>query len=110
MPQDSRLPKEEFRARGYKTTATPFFLVKTKRNGLGYSRIGIVIGKAIYKEATKRNFWKRQIKMGILQKTKDGKIPRGGNDFLIIFISNKKLALTKKQLQEDLEKIITNIK
>lgn len=99
----SRLPRVEFEARGYKTSRTPFFLLKTKKNDVGYPRIGIVVGKSVFKEAAKRNFWKRQAKAIFLTKA------QGGNDLLIIFVPNKS-KLTKKQFQEDLAAAIGNIK
>jgi ribonuclease P protein component len=98
----SRLPREDFEARGYKTISTPFFLLKTKKNKAGYPRIGIVIGKAVYKEAVKRNFWKRQAKAAFSKLAKDS------DDLLIIFTRNK-LKLTKKQFQEDMKAAITKI-
>ena len=100
--QNSRLPREEFRARGYKTINTPFFLLKAKKNNAESIRIGIVIGKVIYKEATKRNFWKRQAKAMLL------KIVPKGMDILLVFISHKAV-LTKKQFREDLEGAINKI-
>jgi ribonuclease P protein component len=104
-PLKSGLPREEFKARGYKTTPTPFFLLKSKKNGLGYPRIGIVIGKAIYKEATRRNFWKRQARIKLLNTINEG------TDILMIFVSSRnKTKLTKKQFQEDLDQAINKIK
>jgi ribonuclease P protein component len=99
----SRLPSEEFKVRGYKTTPTPFFLLKTKKNNLGHPRLGIVIGKAIFKEAVKRNFWKRQAREVFLKNVS------GGVDLLIIFTATK-AKLTKKQFQEDLIAAVNNIK
>jgi ribonuclease P protein component len=101
LPLKSHLPREEFQARGYKSIKTPFFLLKAKKNNLGYSRIGIVVGKAIYKEATKRNFWKRQAKTILL------KSALAGNDLLIIFTPSK-ATLTKKKFQEDLISALVN--
>lgn len=103
ISKNSRLPKEEFKSRGYKTAPTPFFLLKSKKNGVGYPRIGVVVGKAIHKEAVKRNFWKRQTKTILLKNTSSD------NDFLVIFVPNK-TKLTKKKFQEDLEKAINKIK
>lgn len=98
-----RLPSDQFRARGYKTTVTPFFLIKTKKSPEDAARIGIVVGVAVHKNATKRNFWKRQAKEGLasLATTK--------NDILMI-VSPAVNRLTKKQFKEELSKALTKIK
>jgi ribonuclease P protein component len=94
-----RLPSDQFRARGYKTTPTPFFLLKTKKNSGVKARIGVVVGKSVHKTAVKRNFWKRQV-LAVLS-------PRveSGNDILIIVAPGVD-RLTKKQFQEELIKAL----
>jgi ribonuclease P protein component len=58
----SRLPREEFRARGYLSRVTPCFSVKIKKNQSGRNRLGVVVGVAAIKSAVKRNFFRRQAK------------------------------------------------
>jgi ribonuclease P protein component len=114
IPRTARLPREEFSARGYHTTKTPFFLVKIKNNGRGTDRIGVVAGITVHKSAAKRNFWKRQAK-GVLSRSlarassHEGRIPRttqeSGNDVLLI-LSSRANELTKKQFQKILSETI----
>jgi ribonuclease P protein component len=103
VPQKSRLPREEFKAGGYKTIQTPFFSLKTKRNELGHIRIGVIIGKAVHKEAAKRNFWKRQARSTLLE------LAKGNNDLLMIFLPGKK-SVTKKQFKEELSRALIKTK
>jgi ribonuclease P protein component len=83
----SRLPREEFRGRGYRTVTTPFFSLKAKNNsssgvssriGLKKNRIGVVVGKSVDNRAVQRNFWERQAKSHLLR------VPALGKDFLFI--------------------------
>ena|SRR6185437_15878188 len=90
-----RLPREEFRAHGYRTIATPFFLIKIKRNAGRNVRVGVVAGKSVAKTATGRNFWKRQTKEVMAKGLK------GPLDALII-ISPRVADLTKKKFREEL--------
>jgi ribonuclease P protein component len=98
-----RLPNDEFRARGYQAVSTPFFLLKTKRNGSKRTRLGIVISKGVDKSAVKRNFWKRQAKEGILKEATEG------SDILIIF-SPAVSALAKGNFRVELSKALRKIK
>ena len=43
-----------------KTTVTPFFLIKSKKNTLAYSRFAVVVSKKLYKKAVQRNHMKRK--------------------------------------------------
>jgi ribonuclease P protein component len=76
---------------------TPYFALKIKKNAIKKTRIGVVVGKAVNKNATGRNFLKRQAKKVF------GKTLTVGNDLLVIF-SPAVNKLTKKQLQEALIK------
>ena len=76
---------------------TPYFSLKIKKNIVKKTRIGVVVSKAINKNATGRNFLKRQAKEVF------GKTLTAGNDLLVIF-SPPVNKLTKKQLQEALIK------
>jgi len=96
----ARLSSDQFRAKGYKTIPTPFFLLKTKKNTVGNARIGVVVGMSVHKTAVKRNFWKRQVLAGLRNQTTTG------NDILII-VSRGVNRLTKKQFQEELSKAFT---
>jgi ribonuclease P protein component len=97
-----RLPGEEFRAKGYRTISTPFFLLKVKKNSLTRFRVGVVVGKSVNKSAAKRNFWKRQVKEGFSAN------PLPGHDMLMMLSPNAG-GLTKKQFQEALAKAIVKI-
>jgi ribonuclease P protein component len=94
-----RLPSDQFRARGYKTIPTPFFLLKAKRNSSDAVRIGSVVGKSVHKNAVKRNFWKRQALAELAAHV------AGGNDILII-ASPSIDRLTKKQFKEEISKAL----
>jgi ribonuclease P protein component len=102
MPTISRLPSDQFKARGYKTTNTPFFLLKIKENSAGKLRLGMVVGKSVDKTAAKRNFWKRQVKAGL------SPFAKRENDILIILSPNIS-RLTKKAFQEALAKTLAKI-
>jgi ribonuclease P protein component len=95
-----RLPSDQFRARGYKTTPTPFFLLKTKKNSGKTARIATIIGKSAHKNAVKRNFWKRQVLTVVAAHATEG------SDILII-ASPKIDRLTKRQFKEELLKAMT---
>ena len=90
-----RLPSDQFRARGYKTISTPFFLLKTKKNFVERGRIGVVVGVSVHKTAVKRNFLKRQV----LAQLKP-RVP-AGNDILIVVLPGANRA-TKKKFKEEL--------
>jgi ribonuclease P protein component len=98
----TRLPSDQFRARGYKTTTTPFFLLKTKTNITGVARIGIVVGVSVHKTAVKRNFWKRQALAALTTHA------IAGNDILMIVSPNAN-RLTKKQFRNELVKALGKI-
>jgi len=97
-----RLPSDQFRARGYKTTPTPFFLLKIKPNFGEKVRIGIVVGKSVHKTAVKRNFWKRQALAVLAAHAVTG------SDILMI-VSPGVNRLTKRQFQEELLKTLTKV-
>jgi len=94
-----RLPSDQFRARGYKTTPTPFFLLKTKKNSGERARIGVVVGKSVHATAVKRNFWKRQSLAALAPQA------AAGNDILMIVSPNVN-RLTKKQFKDELLKAL----
>lgn len=79
LPKEARLPRNEFHARGYRTATTPCFLVKAKKNIYKKNRLGVVIGISSLKNATKRNFWRRQVRYIFLT------MPPAGFDLLVIF-------------------------
>jgi len=91
----SRLPKEEFQSRLFRTTRTPFFSLKTKKNAVQKRRVGVVVGKTVNKSAVKRNFWRRQAKTILTN------LIAPGNDVLVIFFP-KINELTKKEFREAL--------
>ena len=94
-----RLPSDQFRARGYKTISTPFFLLKIKKNSYKAARIGVVVGVSVNKTAVKRNFWKRQARAEIVLRA------TGGNDILMMVSPNAR-RLTKKQFREEVAKAL----
>jgi ribonuclease P protein component len=95
LSKSSRLPASEFRAHGYKTARTPYFLLKARPNLQKSHRIGIVIGVAAAKTAVRRNFWKRQAKAMIAHIP-----PQRTMDILIIFSKNI-ASLTKAQFKAE---------
>lgn len=104
LPKSSRLPASEFRASGYRTARTPYFLLKARPNLLRSHRIGVIIGVAAVKTAVRRNFWKRQAKSMIAQIP-----PQKNMDILIIFSKNI-ASLTKAQFKEEFMKAYSSLK
>jgi ribonuclease P protein component len=100
LSQVSRLPSCDFRSRGYRTVATPFFVLKIKKGPTDKNRLGIVIGATAVKNASRRNFWKRKARMNF------EKLPDVGNDFLIIFSKNIK-DCTAKEFKETFSRATT---
>jgi ribonuclease P protein component len=94
-----RLPSDQFRARGYRTISTPFFLLKIKKNSFKTTRVGIVVGISVNKTAVKRNFWKRQARAEIAMRA------TGGNDILMVVSPNVR-RLTKKQFREEVARTL----
>jgi ribonuclease P protein component len=113
LPAKNRLPRENFRVRGYRVVATPHFSLKTKDNLLSVNRIGVVIGTSVDKRATRRNFWERQVKAQFLRmpgmSTKPAEPATGagaaGKDFIVTIFPKVK-NLTKRQFNKELEKIL----
>lgn len=93
----TRLPREEFRAHGYRTLRAPLFVLKIKKNRFDVARIGVVAGINVHKSAVKRNFWKRQAKAGLAPLVKKG------IDALII-VSPLAARTTKGKFQEEIAK------
>lgn len=94
-----RLPSGQFRVGGYKTTSTPFFLLKVKRNGTEQARIGVVVGTSVHGAAVKRNFWKRQARTAL------SSAAVAGHDILMI-VSPGVVRLTRKQFREKVMKAL----
>ncbi len=90
-----RLPREEFRARDYRTVRTGLFLLKIKKNDIGKARIGVVVGVKVHKSAAKRNFFKRQVRARLARAIKNG------TDALVI-VSPAAVNATRKQFQEEM--------
>jgi ribonuclease P protein component len=90
VSKGSRLPYEEFRARGYRGTATPYFLVKAKKNSLKKNRFGVIITASLIKSAARRNFWRRQAKSTFLSL----ETPPDGFDVFVVLRS--RLTLPQK--------------
>jgi ribonuclease P protein component len=106
IPQKSRLPRDGFRARGYRIFSTPYFSLKVKKNSLPTNRIGVIVGKSVDKRATQRNFWERQAKTQLLlAPTLASDAPLGGKD-LALMIFPKVRALTKADFIKELQKTI----
>jgi ribonuclease P protein component len=90
VARKSRLPYEEFRARGYREMATPCFSVRARKNSLKENRFGVIAGVSSIKNAAHRNFWRRQTKFILL------KVPQKGFDFLVIL--RRPTALSSKSV------------
>ena len=106
IPRKNRLPREAFRAHGYRTLTTAFFSLKTKDNNLNVNRIGVVIGKSVDKRAARRNFWERQIKARLLRIPVAG---GAGKDFLVM-VFPKINSLTKKEFIEIFDTTVRKLK
>lgn len=102
VPKITRLPADQFRAKGYKTAATPFFLLKVKKNERRGARIGVVVGVAVHKSAAERNFWKRQARETL------ARVASAGNDILIV-VSPGAARLTKRRFQEEVSNAASKI-
>jgi ribonuclease P protein component len=98
----TRLPPDQFRARGYKTISTPFFLLKIKQNTGTGARIGIVVGVSVHKNAVKRNFWKRQVHAALVPHATPG------SDILMIVLPGAG-RIAKKQFKEELVRALRKI-
>jgi len=107
LPAKNRLPREAFRVRGYQMVATPHFSLKTKDNLLSINRLGVVIGTSVDKRAVRRNFWERQVKARFLRMPSaptSNSNTATGKDFIVTIFPKIK-NLTKRQFNEELEKI-----
>ncbi|HVN26543.1 MAG TPA: ribonuclease P protein component [Candidatus Paceibacterota bacterium] len=94
----TRLPRTEFRARGYQSLHTSYFSLKKKQNGRSDVRIGVVVPKGVHKTAVRRNFWKRQARTAVPQR-----IWRGYD--LIIALRPAVNDLTRRQFRDMIAKI-----
>jgi ribonuclease P protein component len=95
LSRSTRLPSSEFLARGYRTQKTPYFSLKAKANNLSTRRIGVIISTAAVKSAVRRNFWKRQAKSILSDRS------RQGIDVLLVFFRQAD-ALTKSEFRKEL--------
>ena len=102
LPKGSRLPYEEFRARGYRTAPTPLFLLKAKPNSTGKNRLGIIIGTSSIKSAARRNLWRRRVKTVFLS------VSQKGFDLLVIFSPHTTLP-SEKVFKKTLGAAITSL-
>jgi len=106
LPPKSRLPYEEFRVRGYREVATPYFSIKVKKNSTGENRFGVVVGVSSIKSAARRNFWRRRAK-SVLVAT-----PVKGFDVLVIFrsrVETLSLDVFRKMLSGAISSLISNL-
>ena len=78
---------------------TPFFVLKIKKAPTKENRIGIIISAAIEKDASRRNFWKRQTK-AIFKL-----LPDANSDILVIFSKKIKNCTAKKFKEEFLRAV-----
>ena len=84
LPKKFRLPVQDFfkfsNDRPAKQKKSEFFLLRTRENGLGFGRFGVVISKKVSKSSVARN----RIKRGIFGAVESEKTSKGqGKDFLI---------------------------
>lgn len=96
----NRLPRALFRARGYRTVATPYFLIKTKENNQPQNRFGVIIGRSFDKKAVVRNYWERRVKSQLL------KFPAQGKDIICICQPRVK-QLTPEQFNAQFDALLT---
>lgn len=102
LSKQHRLPRSEFRSRGYRAITTPFFSLKTKDNSLGVNRIGVVVGKSVDNRAVQRNMWERQGKQRLLE------APIIGKDFILTIFPKVK-TLTKSEFAAQIKKIVSKL-
>jgi ribonuclease P protein component len=102
LPLKNRLPRQEFRVRGYRTVTTPFFSLKNKENSVHVNRFAVVVGKSVDKRATQRNFWERQAKTQFL------KAPNLSRDF-ILTIFPRVASLSRLQFAEEIKRTLKKI-
>ena len=102
IAKSSRLPRSEFRSRGYRAFATPFFSIKVKRNTKLVNRLGVIVGKSVDKRAVRRNALRRQAKPIVAKATN---IAGSGFD-LILTIFPKANTLNKKGFSDELQHIL----
>lgn len=103
IPQKTRIPRSGFRERGYRAITTKLFSLKVRQNPSGKNRIAVVVGKAVDKRASQRNFWKRQGKVQLLR------VPAMGKDFVLTLfpgVNKLKKADFKKEVAKVLEKVV----
>jgi ribonuclease P protein component len=102
VPKKSRLPREGFRVRGYRTFTAPFFSLKVRKNQLEDNRIAVVVGKSVDKRAVRRNAVERQAKLLLLG------VPACGVD-AILTVFSKANDLSKSDFTVELEKLLKNM-
>lgn len=92
--EKGRLPRRDPSGREARTVQNPYFTIKTGVGGVATPQTTIVVGKAIFKKATQRNFLKRQI-MSVLD--------RSGNFYpnLVVIIRPGVALLTKAKLKKE---------
>ncbi len=83
-----------------KSIPNPFFLVKTKENGLTHPRFAVVVSKKISKRAVERNYLKRRF----MHKLKDVVKKLPNKDYIFILNSGVK-DIQYKDLVNNLKKV-----
>ena len=78
-------------------------MLKYKESKNTKTRIGVVVGKAVHKSATRRNFWKRQAK------TKLSSLAPDRCD-LIIILSPAVNTLTRRSFQKEIAQAVAKCK
>jgi ribonuclease P protein component len=106
VSRTSRLPYEEFRARGYREMTTPYFSIKAKRNFRKEGRFGMIVSASSIKNAVQRNFWRRQAKSVFL------KIAPCGFDIFVILrrpVASSQRGAFRKTLGDTMMFLISNL-
>lgn len=102
-----RLPVQHFPTKAKVVFNGSFITIKTAQNNLGYNRIGVIIRSGVIKKATQRNNIKRFIfnffkaDIGVITPKRD---------ILIIFKKKTTNDKYKKELTEELLKVIAKLK
>ncbi|PIT93223.1 MAG: ribonuclease P protein component [Candidatus Harrisonbacteria bacterium CG10_big_fil_rev_8_21_14_0_10_38_8] len=101
-----RLPVQDFIGKNGSVKKTRYFLFKSFSKELPYPRIGVVIGKKVFKSAAKRNVLKRKIYNYFREKEL---LKKTNKDILVIGLKDLCLLKDNHAIIDALEKNYENI-
>ena len=107
LRKSSRVPVGKFPRSAKATSRGKFFVMKTSTNSLAYSRVGVVVGKSVAKNAVERNKIKREV-FSVFEEAPLLALP--GVDYLVVVTSSDELdSEARKELTEGLEDVISKL-